>query len=1217
MGAAVYASSLPIGQGMELYQRLDKARLTLVLTTPLHAILISLMEQPLKINGWGAWEQLFHSLPDGAKSVCELEGVTGGYITRMRSGGKVDKELSRQHGRIAGAWLLHLSFDRESHEVEEAWGLPKTLTDKGFPSGEIQKLQKELANWAGMAAVVCSSAGWWHLETVMSNLAQQAAAGVRSELLPLMQIPLMTGARARALFAAGIASPQDLALSDEEAVKEAVESSLPRMPPRPSGSNHRAGLDNQCEQSKVPRYLKADPAYLTRAAKSLILSAREHVVDEAQRAALAACLQGNSGNGNRNVGEESGYDKLEEETAAIADELVISLLPSSSLALMDKLASPSSIRQPLASASLRGRAKIKEISSNTDSEVLKDLLKEMTEQKTIALGVSRSNKASQDSSSALGRAFFDNIDAPLPDDPNSRHSSLSPAMKLPEIPKAAIWSCDDLMETSGSLDAQPTAESEGLAIAWRHNECLFFHLLPLDISDRHEAYLEQVWSAVSLALQDPLISKCIFGLRDSLFSLLSLQSQGSMNQPPIQISGSILDPQLMSWCLNPLDHKDLSLKHILQAILPHYAIQVPAVRDPSVTWGCRQALAAFSLARPLLSMLVTSSQGSDVEPLAVYEEVEVALSIAMAQSAMDKFSLDPHRLAALTEWLQMRIKEIDKCAGLLLGADMIDLSIEPQLHWICHHLGLSLTQEPIYPEHVWTPDPLFDRSLIQTQGFMKWRPIKGLREADCARAGLMSALIEERSGLSALLFRTSRLYASGGGLDLIPCISPDGLLTTSGCDMDLIFPYNIDHMAFHSLSLLLNLQHTRTLEQRLHSQDRDLLDAWNGSQVVFVMPFNDGQSEGIFHGILSSVSASESNIGQSISSSTCSIWAVGDPTGVDNKEGRLRLVKAPSNCTWLLMEDACGPEALSSSVTQYIDANGPKQPALIALILKLSPIDYAPQPMITLLFPTLFLSGLAYHSNDPILTSALDRNHDPWEVIMDHWWVNSSNCNFLHALLNKESNGQCGHQINPRDLARIMVDSIARGDGPKNLALRLSKSVNTVAASRGAEDLNGRPSWPCTREEATSLMSSFFKAFPSVAKHRANLVSSFLQGKPIESLFGRPLCLPSKKYSSSSSIQARIGRELQSAQVMLFACEVSRAATISTLRSYNHDLHLLWCHGGGVGLRVSSREKGCDIVKSIGDVLSPQAVFKSLYKMRPKTVTSRLVSITYDIKLKI
>ena len=407
---------------MELYQRLDKARHTLVLSTPLHPILISLLDQPLEISGWGAWEQLYRSMSDGARSVCEIEGVSMGYITRMRSGGKGDKEITRRHGRIAGAWLLHLSFDREAHEVEEAWGLPKTLTEKGFPSGEIQKLQKELANWAGMAAVMCSSAGWWHLEAVMSNLAQQAAAGVRVELLPLMQVPAMTGARARALFASGIFSPQDLALSDEEAVRRAVESSIPKMLAKTS-ANPSEGEGDQ--RKAHHRYAKTDPAYLTRAAKSLIQSAREYVVEEAQRAALSAFLNVKSGGSGRPL--PMAEDKLEEETAAIADELLLSLLPPASLALMNNLASsPLSIPQPsLCMAQLRGRAKVTEISSGTDPEVLKDVLRDLMEQRTVALAVSKSVKSICGlPPSALGQASFATPADINPED-QSRRSSLT------------------------------------------------------------------------------------------------------------------------------------------------------------------------------------------------------------------------------------------------------------------------------------------------------------------------------------------------------------------------------------------------------------------------------------------------------------------------------------------------------------------------------------------------------------------------------------------------------------------------------------------------------------------------------------------------------------------------------------------------------------------------------------------------------------------------
>ena len=58
----------------------------------------------------------------------------------------------------------------------------------GVTAGQLQQLQLCLAEWAGMAANMCASLGWWQLETLLAALAQQAAAGACVELLNLMQV---------------------------------------------------------------------------------------------------------------------------------------------------------------------------------------------------------------------------------------------------------------------------------------------------------------------------------------------------------------------------------------------------------------------------------------------------------------------------------------------------------------------------------------------------------------------------------------------------------------------------------------------------------------------------------------------------------------------------------------------------------------------------------------------------------------------------------------------------------------------------------------------------------------------------------------------------------------------------------------------------------------------------------------------------------------------
>lgn len=58
----------------------------------------------------------------------------------------------------------------------------------GISRGELQKQQAELAQLAAMAALMCASAGWWMAEVPMTQLSQQAAAGVRPDLIELSQV---------------------------------------------------------------------------------------------------------------------------------------------------------------------------------------------------------------------------------------------------------------------------------------------------------------------------------------------------------------------------------------------------------------------------------------------------------------------------------------------------------------------------------------------------------------------------------------------------------------------------------------------------------------------------------------------------------------------------------------------------------------------------------------------------------------------------------------------------------------------------------------------------------------------------------------------------------------------------------------------------------------------------------------------------------------------
>ncbi len=62
----------------------------------------------------------------------------------------------------------------------------------GLGTGQLQHVRANVAKWAALAAALAAAAQWPDMEAVLTALAQQAAAGARAELLPLMQVRCQT-----------------------------------------------------------------------------------------------------------------------------------------------------------------------------------------------------------------------------------------------------------------------------------------------------------------------------------------------------------------------------------------------------------------------------------------------------------------------------------------------------------------------------------------------------------------------------------------------------------------------------------------------------------------------------------------------------------------------------------------------------------------------------------------------------------------------------------------------------------------------------------------------------------------------------------------------------------------------------------------------------------------------------------------------------------------
>ncbi|GFR45398.1 hypothetical protein Agub_g6681, partial [Astrephomene gubernaculifera] len=157
VGRAIYESSLPTGIGQELYGRLLRALEGLALEGGLQLLYLLQSEPlPVEIANWEVWAAMLEGLPrEPHRRVAEVLGVTPGYAQRLATGRRGSPEESGRHNRFASACLLHdVMCEGDLRDLEQSWGAAGGLTKNGISRGQLQKLQADLSQWAGMAAVM-------------------------------------------------------------------------------------------------------------------------------------------------------------------------------------------------------------------------------------------------------------------------------------------------------------------------------------------------------------------------------------------------------------------------------------------------------------------------------------------------------------------------------------------------------------------------------------------------------------------------------------------------------------------------------------------------------------------------------------------------------------------------------------------------------------------------------------------------------------------------------------------------------------------------------------------------------------------------------------------------------------------------------------------------------------------------------------------------------
>ena len=247
-GKAVVAACLPIQEAEDMYDELDRVLAASVPLDSAAVLVFSTLPRSspgLTIRNWMAWERALARLAPRFQRAAAAVGVTPAYAAARARQGAHEPEADARHSRLATAVAACQLLDEEAEaDVAASWAAVCTsLGQDGLPiiaRGELQRLRINVSQRLSMGAALAAAAGWGHAELLLGRLGERAAAGVRTDLMPLARVPGMPAAHVRAVYDAGFTDPWRLGRAAEAAVARALLRSL-RLGQRGGGGGEGCG----------------------------------------------------------------------------------------------------------------------------------------------------------------------------------------------------------------------------------------------------------------------------------------------------------------------------------------------------------------------------------------------------------------------------------------------------------------------------------------------------------------------------------------------------------------------------------------------------------------------------------------------------------------------------------------------------------------------------------------------------------------------------------------------------------------------------------------------------------------------------------------------------------------------------------------------------------------------------------------------------------------
>ncbi|XP_064600085.1 helicase POLQ-like isoform X2 [Liolophura sinensis] len=219
LGKATFKGSVDLEYSQRLYNDLQKAKDSLVLSNYLHLLfLVTPYETGVEIKPcWMTYFTQMNNLDPTELRVADLIGVPEGYIAKMASG--QSRRQSVDSLTVKRFYLTLMLYNLWKKKT--IWEVAAIFQQ---PRGFLQNLLTGAASFASCVFHFCQEIKeFWAFPDLLSNFIKTLSYCVSLELLPLMEIPGVKQGRAKQLLNAGYKSLSLVAQADPDKLVKIIE----------------------------------------------------------------------------------------------------------------------------------------------------------------------------------------------------------------------------------------------------------------------------------------------------------------------------------------------------------------------------------------------------------------------------------------------------------------------------------------------------------------------------------------------------------------------------------------------------------------------------------------------------------------------------------------------------------------------------------------------------------------------------------------------------------------------------------------------------------------------------------------------------------------------------------------------------------------------------------------------------------------------------------